>query len=165
MMYKQIIISAAALLSFAAAGPVAERANPDQIVLGHLMYPHGNQFIAWAPSKTTQEQACKTHVSVSPSFQPPISLNSHELQAVVQTNNSGFPDRPICGSPFSVGNLKDVSLKCQTSPVTPTTSDVVAVLSNKGKKIENCVPAVGDYFECDHTGTGLRQEFICTWEA
>jgi hypothetical protein len=80
-------------------------------------------------------------------------------------NNSGFPDRPICGSPFSVGNLNNVSLACGTSPVTPTTSDVVAVKDTNGNKIENCVSAIGDYYQCDFTGTGLMQQFICTWEA
>lgn len=80
-------------------------------------------------------------------------------------NNSGLPDRPICGSPFSVGNLVDVTLACGTSPVTPTTSDVVAVIDASGARIENCVSAVSDYVPCDNVGSGLMQQFICTWEA
>lgn len=86
-------------------------------------------------------------------------------QATIQVNNSGFPDRPICGSAFSVGNLENVSLACGTSPVTPTTSDVVAVNDANGVKIENCVSAQGDYIPCDNVGTALEQLFICTWEA
>jgi hypothetical protein len=58
-----------------------------------------------------------------------------------------------------------VSLACGTTPVTPTTSDVVAVNDASGVKIENCVTAQSDYVSCDNVGTGLKQEFICTWEA
>ncbi|KAL9619114.1 MAG: hypothetical protein Q9160_006203 [Pyrenula sp. 1 TL-2023] len=145
-MYK-LLVATTALLSVAAATPLAERqANPDQIALGRLAYSHGNQFVAWAPSKTTQQEACRTHTTI-------------------QVNNSGFPDRPICGSSFSVGNLNDVSLECATSPVTPTTSDVIAVRDSAGNKIENCVTAKSDYISCDNVGTALEQEFICTWEA
>ncbi|ERF69110.1 hypothetical protein EPUS_01066 [Endocarpon pusillum Z07020] len=145
-MYK-LILAAAALLSLTTATPLAERQDhPDQIALGRLAYSRGHQFVAWAPSRTTQQEACRTH-------------------ATIQVNNSGFPDRPICGSPFSVGNLVDVTLACGTSPVTPTTSDVVAVIDASGARIENCVSAVSDYVPCDNVGSGLMQQFICTWEA
>lgn len=149
-MYKQLL-AVAALLSAASvsANPIAaERSvnsNPDQILLGRLGYSHGNQFVAWAPSKTTLPEACKTHANI-------------------QTNNSNFPDRPICGSPFSVGNLVNVTLECKTNPPTPFSSDVVAVRDASGKKIENCVVAQGDYYRCDNF-SGLQQLFVCTWEA
>jgi hypothetical protein len=64
-MYQLILVTA--LLSAVAANPIAERSsNPDQIVLGRLAYPHGNQFVAWAPSKTTLQEACRTHVIITP---------------------------------------------------------------------------------------------------
>ncbi|KAF7503490.1 hypothetical protein GJ744_003681 [Endocarpon pusillum] len=127
-MYKLILATTAALLALTTATPLAERQDhPDQIALGQLSYSRGNQFIAWTPSKTTEQEACRTH-------------------ATIQSVDSGRPSGPICGTPFSVGNLVNVSLACGTSPVTTTTRDVVAVLDASGVKIENC-------------------EFICTWEA
>lgn len=146
-MYKLILATTAALLSLATATPLAERQDrPDQIALGRLSYSRGNEFIAWVPSTTTQQEACRTHVTI---------------QAV----SSGIINRPICGSPFSVGNLVNVSLACGTTPVTPTTRDVIAVNDASGVRIENCVTALSDYLPCDNVGSGLQQEFICTWEA
>lgn len=74
-MYK-VILAATALLSLSAATPLAERQeNPDQIALGRLSYSHGNQFVAWVPSKTTQQEACTTHVDQP--LTPQHSNNHH----------------------------------------------------------------------------------------
>lgn len=65
-MYKLILAATAALLSLTTATPLAERQeHPDQIALGRFTYPHGNQFVAWTPSRTTQQEACRTHVGFS----------------------------------------------------------------------------------------------------
>lgn len=140
-------VAIAALLSLAAATPLAERQeHPDQIALGRYSYSRGNQFVAWAPSKTTQQEACRTH-------------------STIQAVDSGIYSGPVCGTPFSVGNLENVTLACGTTPVTPTTSDVVAVNDASGTKIESCVTARSDYLSCDNVGSTLQQLFICTWEA
>lgn len=76
-MYKLILATTAALLSLATATPLVERQDhPDQIALGRLAYSHGNQFVAWAPSKTTQQEACRTHVD------PPLPLSSSHTQTI-----------------------------------------------------------------------------------
>ena len=69
-MYKQLV-TMAALLAAVSAGPIAERSeNPDQVAIGRFGVPHGNLIVAWAPSKTTQEEACTTRVRFSTSFFP-----------------------------------------------------------------------------------------------
>ena len=74
-MYKLILAASAALLSLTTATPLAERQDhPDQIALGRLAYSHGNQYVAWAPSRTTQQEACRTHVDFP--LLPPILKQS-----------------------------------------------------------------------------------------
>ena len=79
-MYKLILATTAALLSLTTATPLAERQDhPDQIALGTFAYSHGNQFVAWAPSKTTQQEACRTHVDLPP---PPFSRHTQTINTL-----------------------------------------------------------------------------------
>ncbi|KAK3385659.1 hypothetical protein B0H63DRAFT_473365 [Podospora didyma] len=143
-----LVATFAAILSMASASPVSARQDdtlyPEPITIGRLSIPHGYVLYAYTPTKTTLQQAC----SDSPS------------RTMVQSVQTGRPDRPLCNNPFSLDGYSGLEFLCADG-TGPAASQVTAIATN-GTQTHLCtnVPLTVYPLYCGG-GASISQQYIC----
>ncbi|KAK2052692.1 hypothetical protein LY76DRAFT_322872 [Colletotrichum caudatum] len=154
--------------AFVAVASAKTTAYPP-INLGRFYYPHGNQFVAWAPftPTTTQEVAevCDARGAIR---------GTATWTAVRVWNTYVFD--PICRNPFNITDdatnttYYNLELACvdDNIPITAEPEVTAVVDRNTNKTIEICAPvptdsAVGGGVSCSNPANGgLQFQYACT---
>lgn len=121
----------AAVISLVTLTPLVLALPP--INLGSKTFPSGYQFVAWDASISNKD-ACNNNVII--------------------TGSDGGPAPPICGTPFSIDGVNDLTLTCAEDGYT------VTGINQGGVPIETCTLFDDEGTYCTD-GVELGQEYKC----